>query len=240
MRKDGRMAHLLTAATSPQAQAQGAQVSVLPVGSFEQHSDFLPLITDTVVACVIAQRLSDDYSLFLLPPVTFGCSHEHARFAGTVSVSAATLIAVISDIRDSLAAQGIHHLVIVNGHGGNYVLSNVAQEANIAHAASCSSQADPTGTPPAKSPRWRPPPATTCTPANLRSPSCRTPTRTSSAPATAMETGHVNPRPHLLTTGMDHYTPTGVIGRPSLGISPPRARHSWTTSATPSRITSAC
>jgi Creatinine amidohydrolase len=63
-------------------------VAVLPVGSFEQHGDFLPLITDTVVACLIARRVSADYGLFLLPPVTLSCSHEHSGFAGTVSVSA--------------------------------------------------------------------------------------------------------------------------------------------------------
>jgi hypothetical protein len=36
----------------------GAKCALLPVGSFEQHGDYLPLITDTVVACVIAQELA--------------------------------------------------------------------------------------------------------------------------------------------------------------------------------------
>ena len=53
-------------------------MAVLPVGSFEQHGDFLPLITDTVVACLIARRGSADYGLLLRPPVTLSCSHEHA------------------------------------------------------------------------------------------------------------------------------------------------------------------
>ena len=51
--------------------------------------------------------------------------------AGHRSISAKTLFAVIDDIRESLARSGIEKLVIVNGHGGNYVLSNVVQEANV-------------------------------------------------------------------------------------------------------------
>lgn len=37
----------------------------------------------------------------------------------------------MEDITDSLRASGIDRLAIVNGHGGNYVLANVVQEANV-------------------------------------------------------------------------------------------------------------
>jgi creatinine amidohydrolase len=123
---------LITTATSRNERDRGARVAVLPVGSFEQHGDFLPLITDTIVACVIARRLSADYGLLLLPPVTLSCSHEHSGFAGTVSISAETLIAVVDDVAESLRRSGIERLAIVNGHGGNYVLSNIVQQANVA------------------------------------------------------------------------------------------------------------
>ncbi|WP_084526267.1 creatininase family protein [Nocardia vaccinii] len=111
---------LITTATSTDVARQGANTAVLPVGSFEQHGEHLPLITDTAIACLIAERLADTYDLFLLPPVTISCSHEHAGFAGTVSISAATLIALIDDVRLSLERSGIDKLVLVNGHGGNY------------------------------------------------------------------------------------------------------------------------
>ncbi|WP_432016100.1 creatininase family protein [Streptomyces hydrogenans] len=118
-------------ATSTDVQELQPRVAVLPVGSFEQHGRYLPLITDTAIACVIAQEIAAAYPVHLLPPITVSCSHEHASFPGTVSISARTLYAVIDDIRISLARSGIHKLVIVNGHGGNYVLSNVVQEANV-------------------------------------------------------------------------------------------------------------
>ncbi|MGW4370300.1 creatininase family protein [Nocardia takedensis] len=120
----------ITEATSTDIAARTPAVAVVPVGSFEQHGDHLPLITDTVIASLIAQRLAETYPLLLLPPVTLSCSHEHEGFPGTVSLSAATLTAIITDIQHSLARSGIHQLVLVNAHGGNYTLSNLAQQAN--------------------------------------------------------------------------------------------------------------
>ncbi|WP_175408528.1 creatininase family protein [Streptomyces sp. TRM64462] len=123
--------NLLPTATSTDVQERQPRIAVLPVGSFEQHGKFLPLITDTAIACIIAQEIAAAYPVHLLPPLTISCSHEHAAFPGTVSISARTLYAVIDDIRASLARSGIHKLVIINGHGGNYVLSNLVQEANV-------------------------------------------------------------------------------------------------------------
>jgi creatinine amidohydrolase len=122
---------LLPTATSDDEKRRAARVAVLPIGSFEQHGAHLPLITDTVVACAIAERVAATYELFLLPPVTISCSHEHSAWAGTVSISHTTLTAVITDVLASVRRSGIEHLALVNGHGGNYVLGNIVQEANI-------------------------------------------------------------------------------------------------------------
>ncbi len=210
------MDSLITTATSRDERDRAARVAVLPVGSFEQHGDHLPLITDTVVACSIARRVAAEYGLFLLPPVTISCSHEHISFAGTVSISAHTLIAMVTDIADSLRASDIDRLAIVNGHGGNYVLANVAQEANIAgpRMTLFPTQQD-----------WE----TARTAAGLRS------TVSDDMHAGEAETSmllyvypelvqdgyqhadwQANPRPHLLVTGMRGYTDSGVIGQPSL------------------------
>ena len=100
------MTDFLTPSTSADAAAQAATVAVLPIGSFEQHGDFLPLATDTMIACLIAQRIAADYDLLLLPPVTISCSHEHAAFPGTVSISATTLAAIVGDIRSRCTREG--------------------------------------------------------------------------------------------------------------------------------------
>jgi creatinine amidohydrolase len=58
---------LLPTATSADERVRAARIAVLPVGSFEQHGEHPPLITDTVVACLVAGHLAADYPLFLLP-----------------------------------------------------------------------------------------------------------------------------------------------------------------------------
>src|SRR5213076_1611453 len=122
---------LLPTATSEDEKRRAAPVAVLPVGSFEQHGPSLPLTTDTIVACAIAERIAAAYDLFLLPPITISCSQEHNGWPGTVSISHTTLTAVITDVMASLRRTGPARLALVNGHGGNYVLSNIVQEANV-------------------------------------------------------------------------------------------------------------
>ncbi|MFC5054045.1 creatininase family protein [Saccharothrix xinjiangensis] len=115
--------------TTEDARDRAATTAVLPIGSHEQHGPHLPLATDTIVAWEVARAVAAAHPVRLLPPVAISCSHEHAAWAGTVSVSARTLHAVVTDVADSLRRSGVPKLVLVNAHGGNYVLSNVVQEA---------------------------------------------------------------------------------------------------------------
>jgi creatinine amidohydrolase len=122
--------YLLPLTTATEERTRDADVALLPVGSFEQHGDFLPLATDTVIAVTVANAIGAAHPVLALPPVTISCSHEHAAWRGTVSISAATLYAVVTDVAESLRRSGIGKLVLVSGHGGNYVLGNVVQEAS--------------------------------------------------------------------------------------------------------------
>jgi creatinine amidohydrolase len=126
------MVYPLPTATASDASVLSATAAVLPVGSYEQHGPFLPLATDALIAGVVSDDLAHTYGLLPLPPITISCSHEHAKWKGTVSIKASTLYAMVTDIHASLVASGIPKLLIVNGHGGNYVLSHVVQEASVA------------------------------------------------------------------------------------------------------------
>ncbi|BDB41467.1 hypothetical protein IWGMT90018_19130 [Mycobacterium kiyosense] len=156
--------------------ATARPVAVLPVGSFEQHGPYLPLGTDTLIASAIASSINQHHSVFQLPPVTFGCSHEHAAYPGTISISATTLAAIVADIIESLARQNIAGLIVVNGHGGNAVLINVVQQANHPKNRQVglypSRGAEPKPAPPPESTAAT---TTTCTPANWKPPSCSPP-----------------------------------------------------------------
>ena len=122
------MTPFLPAATATEEEERSAHAAILPVGSFEQHGNYLPLITDTVIACVISQELAHAYNVFMLPPVTISCSHEHSAWRATVSISSRTLQSIIDDIYQSITASGLRSLIILNAHGGNYSLSNIIQE----------------------------------------------------------------------------------------------------------------
>jgi creatinine amidohydrolase len=207
---------LITTATSRDEGERSARVAVLPVGSFEQHGTFLPLATDTIVACVLSHRVSTEHGLFLLPPVTISCSHEHSAFAGTVSIGARTLIAVVDDVRASLRRSNVDRLVLVNGHGGNYVLSNIAQEANVSGAAVT---VFPTR------PDWDAARAAGGLATNgsddMHAGELEVSIMLHAYPELvggeySGADAHASPRPHLLVTGIRGYSESGVIGRPSL------------------------
>jgi Creatinine amidohydrolase len=80
------MPHLMPGLTTEEVRARKAAGAVLPVGSFEQHGPYLPLITDTDIACIIAKGILDASPVRRLPPVTISCSHEHKAWPGTVSI----------------------------------------------------------------------------------------------------------------------------------------------------------
>jgi creatinine amidohydrolase len=208
---------LITTATSKDEAERNATVALLPVGSFEQHGDYLPLATDTIVASVVANALASAYPVTVLPPITISCSHEHAGWPGTVSISARTLHQVVTDIAASLAASGIDRLVLVNGHGGNYVLANIAQEASV-HGPRIA--VFPLGA------EWEQARQDAGMLTNNHEDMHAGELETSILLATypdVIRPGNETAdwlaadRPHLLTLGMAGYTKSGVIGRPSLG-----------------------
>ncbi len=113
------------------ADAGGAPLAVLPVGAFEQHGAHLPLATDSLIAGLLGAGLAEATGGLLLPPLPVSCSQEHAGLGTAAWLSAATLLAVVGDIRASLARSGVERLAIVNAHGGNHVLAHAVREANL-------------------------------------------------------------------------------------------------------------
>jgi creatinine amidohydrolase len=207
---------LISTATSKDEADRNAPVALLPIGSFEQHGDFLPLATDTIVASIIARELAQRYPVMVLPPITISCSHEHAGWRGTVSISARTLHHIVTDVADSLSSSGVQRLVIISGHGGNYVLSNVAQEASVRgpHVAVFPQGHD-----------WdqarRDAGMDTDGYEDMHAGELESSLLLAFCPEVVRPGNEsadwTTDRPHLLTLGMAGYTKSGVIGRPSLG-----------------------
>ncbi|SDW27177.1 creatinine amidohydrolase [Amycolatopsis xylanica] len=199
--------------TTADVRDRRAAVAVLPVGSFEQHGPYLPLTTDTVIACAIADAIAAAYPVQPLPPITISCSQEHASWPGTVSISAKTLITVIEDIAASLRLSGVENLVLVNGHGGNYVLRNIVQESRGRMALFPGTHDWDTARAAAG--------IETSSYADMHAGELETSILLHAHPELlrpGFETSDHDsgPRPHMLTHGLAPYTASGVVGRPSL------------------------
>ena len=97
-------------------------VAILPVAAVEQHGPHLPVSVDaTINAGLLARALElvpADVPVLALPMQSVGLSVEHVRFPGTLTLSAETLIAVLTEIGRSVARAGPRRLVILNSHGG--------------------------------------------------------------------------------------------------------------------------
>lgn len=97
-------------------------VIIQPVGSIEQHRPHLPLIVDSAIATYITDKalakLDLNIPAYALPTQYYGKSKEHWHFPGTITLTAQTLMAVLTETAESIYRSGFRKLVFLNAHGG--------------------------------------------------------------------------------------------------------------------------
>ena len=113
-------------------------VVLFPVAATEQHGPHLPLSTDACIGSAVAARAlelaRDDFDILVLRQAVVGLSLEHARFPGTLSHDAETLIASWCQVGGGVAAAGLSKLVFFNSHGGQpQIVDIVAQRLSARH-----------------------------------------------------------------------------------------------------------
>ena len=113
-------------------------ILVQPLGAIEQHGPHLPYNTDLVIAERVAEaaveRVGERLGAWLLPALAYTKSNEHAWSAGTIWLSADTLLRVLDDIGRCVAMTPARKLVFFNGHGGNSAVLGVAnREVRLAY-----------------------------------------------------------------------------------------------------------
>jgi creatinine amidohydrolase len=105
-------------------------VVLLPVGATEQHGPHLPVGTDHFavehIAREAARSVAARLPIVVAPTLPFGSSHHHLAFGGTLSLGTETYYRVISDLVDSLLTDGFRRVFVLNGHGGNNELIQLA------------------------------------------------------------------------------------------------------------------
>lgn len=107
-----------------------ARIAVLPVAAVEQHGPHLPVGVDTYIAeaylARVRELLPEDSSVVFLPVQTVGASDEHKAFRGTLTLAPETALRAFVEIGESVQRAGIGKLVIINSHGGNIALIDLA------------------------------------------------------------------------------------------------------------------
>jgi creatinine amidohydrolase len=103
-------------------------VVAIPFGAVEDHGPHLPLSTDNdILEAVLAEagrRAQGD--LLVTPTIPFGLDEHHMDFPGTISVDMEVCLAYVSQVAISVARHGFTHIFIVNGHGSNQSICDLA------------------------------------------------------------------------------------------------------------------
>jgi creatinine amidohydrolase len=99
----------------PDLEGREGAVHLLPLGATEPHGPHAPLSTDTIISVGIcrraAERLRGEIDVLVLPALPYGVTRYGADFPGAVSISEATLRALVTEI-----CAPLERVVLVNSH----------------------------------------------------------------------------------------------------------------------------
>ena len=111
-------------------------VVVIPTGSNEQHGPHLPLFTDSILATAVSEAVEAKVGdkILLTPTLWLGASGHHLAFPGTLSNTMEGYGEALKAGVESLHRHGFWKFYVINGHGGNTSLNDIAlRELKEAH-----------------------------------------------------------------------------------------------------------
>lgn len=94
-------------------------VTLIVVGSTEQHGSVGVLGTDFIIPEALARRIEARTEVLVTPTMPYGVAPHHSSFPGTIDIGADGLYLVVKGIMKNLMAHGARRFLILNGHGGN-------------------------------------------------------------------------------------------------------------------------
>jgi len=116
--------YILAETTWQAVKARAIEVVVLPWGATEAHNYHLPYGTDNLQCDYVAAEAAriaweQGASVMVLPTIPFGVNTGQLDITLDMNLNPSTQLAVLRDMVQVLARQGIAKLLVLNGHGGN-------------------------------------------------------------------------------------------------------------------------
>lgn len=105
---------------------------LIPVGQVEEHGPHLPLECDCIIARetarVLAENLRDEIPILVLPTVWTAYSvRQVARWPGLITFrEPESMVQMVYDILASLVEMGFKKIIIINAHGNNPAILELA------------------------------------------------------------------------------------------------------------------
>jgi creatinine amidohydrolase len=102
--------------------ARGNAVLLVPIAVIEQHGPHLPLATDTYGAYFLCSRVRTELiragvATVMAPPYYFGMNPTTGMFPGSLHISSATMLAVLTELFLNYGQWGFKRQFILNHHG---------------------------------------------------------------------------------------------------------------------------
>ncbi|GAC1376116.1 MAG: creatininase family protein [Hymenobacter sp.] len=116
--------YILAETTWKTVESTAYDVAVLPWGATEAHNFHLPYATDTIQCDAVAAAAAriaweGGARVVVLPTVPFGVNTGQLDITLDLNLNPSTQLAILRDMVQVLARQGLPKLVVLNGHGGN-------------------------------------------------------------------------------------------------------------------------
>lgn len=96
---------------------------IIPIGAMEQHGTHLPMGTDFINGVERCKLLAQERDVLVCPVLMAGQSPYHMGFAGSITLSAETIVNVHMETVKSLLRHGFKRFIFMNSHGGNTALT---------------------------------------------------------------------------------------------------------------------
>ena len=103
-------------------------VGIIPVGALEAHCSHLPLGTDTFNAHATVCAAAEREAAIVFPAYPYGIDVETAHLPGGMALQLDLVFALLENICDEMARNGLKKIILYTGHGGNrYYLPQFVQ-----------------------------------------------------------------------------------------------------------------